>query len=116
METKDTMTAGEIAVKVWNMAINTSEQGYYTVRTNTLEWAMDEIEARENEAKKAGMREAIKVYTPYVKVLEEENGSLVGFASTHGWSSLEVEFGKQCRKKIKVLKAKAKLKERGNNG
>ncbi len=64
---------------------------------------------------KAGIRKAIKVYTPYVRALEEENGSLVGFASTHGWSSSQVEFGKQCRSKIKSLKAsgKACLKENG---
>ncbi len=50
-------------------------------------------------------RKLIKAYDAYVKALEEENGSLVGFASTHGWSSSRVEFGKNCRKKIKELQA-----------
>ena len=63
---------------------------------------------------KAGQRGAIKVYTPYVKALEDENGSLIGFAHTHGWRSSGVEFGKRCREKIKELKKVASLsQERG---
>ena len=50
--------------------------------------------------------EIFKAYNPYIKGLEDENGSLVGFACTHGWSSSRVEFGKKCRKKIKALKEK----------
>lgn len=56
MEAKKTMTAGEIAVKVWDMAIVSGTDGYYTVRTNTLEWAMDEI----GKIHQAGIREVVE--------------------------------------------------------
>ena len=68
----------------------------------------DILQAQAEISFKAGVKEAIKVYTPYVRGLEAENGSLIGFASTHGWRSSQVEFGKQCREKIKRLKASGK--------
>ncbi len=61
MKIKGTLTAGGIAVKVWDMAQASLKQGdYYTVRTNTLEWAMDEITARGNDARKAGIKEVVE--------------------------------------------------------
>ena len=62
------------------------------------------------EARKEGRqdtaREIFEVYDPYIKGLEEENGSLVGLACVHGWSSSKVEFGKKCRANIQALKSK----------
>ena len=59
------------------------------------------------EAKREGIRQAIGVYDPYIKGLEDENGSLIGLAYVHGWRSSQVKFGEKCRKDIKALKALA---------
>jgi len=59
-----------------------------------------------------GIRKAVKVYEPYIKALEDENSSLVGLASVHGWRSSQVELGEECRRRIKAMK-QAFLKERG---
>ena len=61
-------------------------------------------EAQAEISFKAGIREAVKVYEPYINALVEENGGLIGLAYSHGWRSSQVEFGKRCRKKIKELK------------
>lgn len=60
------------------------------------------------EAKKQVAKEIFKAYGVYVKALEDENSSLIGLAYTHGWRSSQVEFGKNCRSKIKSLKSKYK--------
>ena len=60
---------------------------------------------------KDGVKKAIKVYEPYVKALEEENGSLTGLAFVHGWRSSKAAFGVECRARITGLKREAE--ERG---
>jgi len=60
-------------------------------------------------AYKKGIKEGIKVYRPYVKALEEENGSLFSLAYVHGYRNPDgFEFGKKCRQKIKDLKKKVR--------
>jgi len=46
------------------------------------------------------IKELIEAYDTYVKVLEVENGSLVGFAYTHGWRVNEIFFYVQWNRRI----------------
>jgi len=52
------------------------------------------------------VREIFEAYDRYISLLEEENTSLVGLATTHGWGSKGVEQGKECRQQILELKSR----------
>ncbi len=69
-----------------------------------------ELLAGQKEAHLAVVREIFRTYDKYIKALEEENGDVIGLAYSHGWRSSQVEFGKKCRSKIKVLKQKYEVK------
>ena len=63
MNAEETMTAGEISVKVWDMAqAAMASDSPYTVRTHTLEWAMDEIEKIRDARGKYGFQLSEKLY------------------------------------------------------
>lgn len=72
----------------------------------TLTKEVSEIIANTSQVKDEEIKEIFKVYDKYVKVLEDENSSLVGLAYIHGWRSSRIELGKKCRAKIKALKAR----------
>jgi len=62
------------------------------------------LEAQARLTQEETKAEAINVYEPYIKLLEEEIGDLIGLAATHRWFSPRVEEGKKCRERIKAFK------------
>ncbi len=76
-------------------------------------WMPDHKQIAEAQAEisfKAGIREAISVYGPYIDLLGQEIDTLSPLAIAHGWRSIRFEAGKKCREEIAKLK-ESKLKE-----
>lgn len=52
------------------------------------------------------LKELIKTYDEYTKLLEEEIHNMQDIAQLHGWKSTRYEKGKELREKIESLKDK----------
>ena len=70
----------------------------------------DEFGRQAEVSFKAGIREAISVYEPYIKLLGQEIDTLSPLAIAHGWRSVRAEAGEKCRKEIAKLKESRGLK------
>ena len=95
------LTPYKIGLLEWNDEGGTLEMAFadkYKKEIRVICEAQARLTQEETKA------EAINVYEPYIKLLEEEIGDLIGLAATHRWFSSRVEEGKKCRERIKAFK------------
>ena len=55
-------------------------------------------------AYKAGIKEAIAVYEPYIELLGKEIDALLGIVVAHGWHSSNIGLGAKHRERLAKLK------------